>query len=170
MTEEAQSLGYRPCVGIMVINRDGKVWVGLRADMPDEPEGPGEWWQMPQGGIDAGEDPRTAALRELGEETGIRSVEVIGESSRWFTYDLPPDLIGRAWAGRWRGQKQKWYAVRFLGTEDEIDIAPAEGHDPEFRQWKWVPVGELISAVVPFKREVYQAVVAELAPLARPGR
>jgi putative (di)nucleoside polyphosphate hydrolase len=168
MTEEAQSLRYRPCVGIMVINREGYVWVGLRADMPNEPEGPGQWWQMPQGGIDAGEDPRTAALRELREETGIRSVEVIGETSGWLTYDLPTELQGKAWGGRWRGQKQKWYAVRFLGSDDEVDITPPPGHNPEFSQWKWTPVTDLVSTVVPFKREVYRAVVAELAPLARP--
>jgi putative (di)nucleoside polyphosphate hydrolase len=153
----------------MVISRDGLIWVGRRADIPDEPEGPGQWWQMPQGGIDGCEDPRAAALRELEEETGIHTVEVIGELSRWLTYDLPPELVGKAWGGRWRGQKQKWYAVRFLGTDDEIDIAPAEGHTPEFDAWRWVPINELVASVVPFKREVYRAVVEEFAPLAHPA-
>jgi len=168
MTTDPTEPAYRPCVGIMVINRSGLVWVGLRADMPNEPEGPGQWWQMPQGGIDRDENPRAAALRELYEETRIRSVAVIGESSLWHTYDLPPDLVGKAWGGRWRGQKQKWYAVRFLGNDDEIDIAPEPGHDPEFQQWKWVPTTELVSSVVLFKREVYRAVVDEFAPLAHP--
>ena len=109
-------LGYRPCVGIMLINAQGLVWIGCRADTKNEAEGRGAWWQMPQGGIDANEDPRKAALRELFEETGIRSAEVIAEHPDWINYDLPRDLVGKAWGGRYRGQTQKWFAMRFLGA------------------------------------------------------
>ena len=160
-------LPFRPCVGVMVINPAGLVWVGRRADMPGEAEGPGHWWQMPQGGIDEGEDPRRAALRELYEETGMRSVEVIGETRDWLAYDLPPELVGVAWGGRYRGQRQKWFAVRFTGPESEIDIGPRPGHTVEFEAWQWSPPGELVDRIVPFKREVYRRVVAELGPLAR---
>ena len=153
MTKETSGLPYRPCVGLMILNRDGLVWVGRRADMPGEPEGPGEWWQMPQGGIDEGEVPRTAALRELREETSIRSVDIIGEMADWVYYDLPPALQGKAWGGRYRGQKQKWFAVRFIGHETEIDISPEPGHKAEFMAWKWVPVMNLMDLIVPFKRE-----------------
>ena len=161
------TLPYRPCVGIMVVNGAGLVWVGRRADMPGEAEGAGQWWQMPQGGIDEGEDPGEAARREVLEETGMRSLAPLGESAGWLTYDLPPELIGIAWGGRFRGQRQKWFALRFTGEDSEIDIAPQHGH-AEFEAWKWVPVCELIDSIVPFKREVYRAVVAELGPLAVP--
>ena len=163
------SLPYRPCVGIMVVNESGLVWVGRRADMPGEAEGSGQWWQMPQGGIDEGEDPLEAARREVFEETGMRSLTPLGESSGWLAYDLPPELVGIAWGGRYRGQRQKWYAMRFTGAEREIDIAPQNGH-AEFEAWKWVAPSELIDSIVPFKREVYRAVVAELGPLAVPVR
>jgi putative (di)nucleoside polyphosphate hydrolase len=162
--------GYRPCAGIMVLNRDGHVWIGRRADAPGEPEGPGTWWQMPQGGIDEKEDPRTAALRELREETGIRSVEIIAELPGCLYYDLPPHLVGKAWGGRWRGQKQKWFLMRFLGSDEEVNITPAAGHHIEFDTWRWAPVSELIDLIVPFKREVYRAVIAAFAPLATPIR
>jgi putative (di)nucleoside polyphosphate hydrolase len=158
---------YRPCVGIMVLNRAGRVWIGRRHDAPAEPEGPGAWWQMPQGGVDASEDPAVAALRELDEETGIRSVTLIAESADWYTYDLPPDLRANAWSGRYRGQKQKWFAARFAGSDDEIALV-RPGHKPEFDAWRWAPVGELIGLVVPFKREVYERVIAEFAPLVGP--
>jgi putative (di)nucleoside polyphosphate hydrolase len=158
---------YRPCVGIMVLNRAGRVWIGRRHDAPAEPEGPGAWWQMPQGGVDASEDPAVAALRELDEETGIRSVTLIAESAGWYTYDLPPDLRANAWSGRYRGQKQKWFAARFTGSDDEIALV-RPGHKPEFDAWRWAPVGELIGLVVPFKREVYERVIAEFAPLVGP--
>jgi putative (di)nucleoside polyphosphate hydrolase len=164
------SLPYRPCAGQMVINRDGLVWVGCRADAKNEAEGRGEWWQMPQGGIDDGEDPAAAALRELFEETGIRSVKLIAEHSGWVNYDLPPDLIGKAWRGKYRGQKQKWFAYRFHGDESEINIEPAAGLEAEFVAWRWAPVGELLDLIVPFKRDVYRAVLAEFAPLAFPLR
>lgn len=169
MTKAAgQSLPYRPCVGIMIVNRAGLVWVGRRADSKTEAEGHGNWWQMPQGGIDEGEDPRDAAHREVFEETGIRSIEIIGESRGWHTYDLPPDLVGRAWKGRYRGQRQKWFVARFLGDDSEVDIAP-EDHDIEFEAWRWAPPEDLIRLIIPFKREVYAAVIAELGSLATPG-
>ena len=161
-------LPYRPCVGVMAINRSGLVWVGRRADMPGEAEGPGQWWQMPQGGIEADEDPQAAGLRELVEETGMRSVEVIGRTRDWVTYDLPPELVGVAWGGRYRGQRQLWFAVRFLGPDSEIDIALASHATPEFEAWKWSPVAGLSAGIVPFKRGVYTQVVAELGPLAVP--
>jgi putative (di)nucleoside polyphosphate hydrolase len=161
-------LPYRPCVGIMVLNRAGEVWIGRRADAPGEPEGPGTWWQMPQGGIDAGEDVIAAARRELREETGICSVEVLAETEQWFTYDLPGQLVGKAWGGRYRGQRQKWVAMRFLGEEREISITPPAGHPPEFDRWRWVPIGELLDRIVPFKRDVYREVVAAFRPLAVP--
>lgn len=124
--------GYRPCVGIMVLNRDGLVWIGQRSDAPGDAEGRGAWWQMPQGGIDHGEDPERAALRELYEETGMRTVEVVARIPSWLTYDLPPELQGKAWGGRYRGQKQRWFLVRFTGSDDEINIAPGSGHEREF--------------------------------------
>ena len=122
----------------MVINREGLVWVGRRADIPSDAEGRGTWWQMPQGGIDPGEDPATAALRELFEETAIVSAEQIGETSKWLTYDLPDHLIGVAWGGKYRGQKQKWFAFRFTGDDSEINIVPPKG-EPEFVAWRWAP-------------------------------
>jgi putative (di)nucleoside polyphosphate hydrolase len=167
MTSDAlEELPYRPCVGAMVLNGDGFVFLGHRADGPEEPEGPGTWWQMPQGGIDEGEDPREAVLRELYEETGIRSVSIIAETPGWLLYDLPPELQGKAWGGRYRGQKQKWFAMRFTGDEAEIDVChPPGGHTSEFNEWKWVPVGDVPRLVVPFKRYVYERIVEEFADL-----
>jgi putative (di)nucleoside polyphosphate hydrolase len=161
-------LPYRPCVGIMVLNRAGRVWVGRRAGSKNEAEGHGLWWQMPQGGIDPGEDPRAAAVRELFEETGMRTVTIVAESRDWHTYDLPPHLIGKAWGGRYRGQRQKWFLLRFRGDDAEINITPADGHEIEFDAWRWAEAGELLSLIIPFKREVYGAVLGEFASLAVP--
>lgn len=166
---DREALPYRPCVGQMVINRQGLVWLGCRADARGDAEGRGTWWQMPQGGIDAGEDPEAAARRELFEETQIRSVALIGEHPDWVHYDLPAALIGKAWGGRYRGQKQKWFAFRFTGDDSEISILPPPGHDAEFMAWRWAPVDELMALVVPFKREVYRQVLDRFASLATPG-
>ncbi|MEZ5898589.1 MAG: RNA pyrophosphohydrolase [Hyphomicrobiaceae bacterium] len=165
---DPSKLGYRPCVGIMVINREGLVWIGCRADAQNDAEGRGAWWQMPQGGIDEQEDPKAAALRELYEETGIRSVSLIAERDSWINYDLPPDLLGKAWGGRYRGQKQKWFAFRFTGHDSEINIVPPDPDSIEFIAWKWAPVAEVHALIVPFKRSVYDAVLADFESLAKP--
>jgi putative (di)nucleoside polyphosphate hydrolase len=161
--------GYRPCVGIMVLNSAGLVWIGQRSDAPGDAEGRGLWWQMPQGGIDDGEDPERAALRELFEETGMKSVEVMASIASWLTYDLPPELQGKAWGGRYRGQKQRWFLMRFKGPDREINILPGPGHEREFDSWRWAPAGEILELIVPFKRTVYATVIAEFGPLARPA-
>ena len=158
-----EDLPYRPCVGMAVLNRQGRVLIGRRTDGPEQVDQV-HVWQMPQGGIDEGEDPYPAALRELYEETNIRSVEQLGEIAEWLDYDLPRELVGRAWKGRYRGQKQKWFAFRFAGDEREIDILhPAGGHEPEFVEWRWEPMANLPSLVVPFKRTVYERVVREFS-------
>jgi putative (di)nucleoside polyphosphate hydrolase len=148
---------YRPCVGIMLINRQGLVWIGRRFEKQND-EGVGKWWQMPQGGIDGNEDPKLAAIRELEEETAVTSVRVIAEAPGWFTYDLPEHLIGKSWGGRYRGQKQKWFAMEFLGEDREINLAPP-GHKQEFDEWRWAPMDEILDIIVPFKREVYAQVI-----------
>src|SRR5262245_4158501 len=158
------TLSYRPCVGIMVLNAAGGIWIGRRFDAPQEPEGPGTWWQMPQGGIDPEEDAQAAALRELYEETGMRSVSLLAESPRWLSYDLPEPLRPRAWGGRYRGQRQKWFAVRFFGADAEIALA-RPGQTIEFDAWRWAEPSELVGLVVPFKRAVYAQVLHDFADL-----
>ncbi|MCC6918064.1 MAG: RNA pyrophosphohydrolase [Alphaproteobacteria bacterium] len=159
-------LPYRPCVGAMVLNRAGQVFIGRRTNSPEHIDAT-HVWQMPQGGIDDGEDPFPAVLRELREETNIRSVVKIGEIADWLSYDLPPEIVGQAWKGRYRGQKQKWFCLRFTGDEAEIDIRhPAGGHNPEFVEWRWEPVGNLPNLIIPFKRPVYERVVEEFRRLA----
>jgi putative (di)nucleoside polyphosphate hydrolase len=158
-----ESLPYRPCVGIVVLNRAGLAFIGRRIEGPEHVDAT-HAWQMPQGGIDPGEEPRTAAARELGEETNISSVEWLGEVADWLNYDIPRDIIGLAWQGRYRGQTQKWFAVRFIGNENEIDVAhPAGAHQPEFSAWRWEPLQNVPDLVVPFKRQVYERVVKEFA-------
>jgi putative (di)nucleoside polyphosphate hydrolase len=150
------SLPYRPCAGMMLLNARGEIFVGKRIDQTVEA------WQMPQGGIDEGEDPAVAALRELEEEIGTRNVEIVGEYPGWLNYDLPDHLIGLKWDGRYRGQTQKWFAMRFLGDDREIDLRTR--HE-EFSEWKWVGADQLLKMIVPFKRPIYELVFAEFAGL-----
>ena len=162
-----ESLPYRPCAGMMVINRAGLVFIGRRNSGPEHIDMKNDW-QMPQGGIDEGEDAYKAALRELYEETNIRSVEKLAEIAGWLHYDIPQELATNAWGGKYRGQKQKWYALRFTGRDSEIDIEnPGGGHDPEFVDWRWEKMSALPDIVVPFKRQTYQRLVKEFAKFAR---
>lgn len=160
-TISADALPYRPCVGIMVLNPEGRVWMGRRIMVPNgEMEGASQLWQMPQGGIDEGENPAAAALRELYEETGMRTVSLLAEAPEWINYDLPAHLVGIALKGKYRGQTQKWFAYRFEGDESEIAINPPPGgHEAEFDAWDWKEMEELPELIVPFKREVYRQVV-----------
>lgn len=149
----------------MLVNPNGLVFVGRRTDRQDATEGEGDWWQMPQGGIDAGEEPEKAARRELYEETGVTSAAIIAESRDWYRYDLPSDLVGIAWKGRYCGQRQKWFVARFEGPESEIDLDGRPEHDAEFDAWQWVELQTLPGLIVPFKREVYSQLVNEFAPV-----
>jgi putative (di)nucleoside polyphosphate hydrolase len=157
---------YRLCAGLMVLNRAGHAFIGRRIGGPEHVDNT-HIWQLPQGGIDPGEDPWPAALRELREETNMTSVQRLGEIAEWLTYDIPAEIAGHAWSGSYRGQKQKWFALRFTGDESEIDVEhPAGGHEPEFVVWRWEPLQNLPALVVPFKRVVYERVVAEFQHLA----
>ena len=154
--EEIARLPYRPCVGVMLMNAESDVFVGQRRDRFTEA------WQMPQGGVDKGEAARDAALRELWEETGVTAdlVEIVAETRDWLTYDLPHDIVPQIWKGRYRGQEQKWFLMRFLGTDDQVNIATEH---PEFSTWRWQPADRLVEAIVPFKRAVYERVLEEFA-------
>jgi putative (di)nucleoside polyphosphate hydrolase len=165
---DPETLPYRPCVGIMVLNRAGLVWAGRRIALADsEMAGTDRLWQMPQGGIDPGEEAEPAAKRELYEETGMRSVSLLEEAPGWIDYDLPPHLVGIALKGRYRGQRQKWFAFRFEGDESEISINPPPGgHEAEFDAWEWKKMEALPGLIVPFKRRVYEDVVAAFRHLA----
>ena len=149
---DPESLPYRPCVGVVLIDARGLVFAGQRIDSPSPA------WQMPQGGIDEGEKPRDAAYRELWEETGITrdKVEFVAKTHGWVTYDLPPELLGKVWGGKYRGQKQKWFLFRFTGHDSDIRIATDH---PEFSTWRWITADELLDSIVPFKRAVYEKVI-----------
>lgn len=154
----APDSNYRPCVGVMLFNREGQVFVAKRIDTEENA------WQMPQGGIDPGETPAQAAVRELREEIGTDNAEMIAECPGWLSYDLPADLRSKLWGGRFRGQTQKWFAFKFLGEDAEIDL---DAHTPEFTEWRWAPIEDLPGLIVEFKRYVYDQVVAEFRHLAK---
>ncbi len=152
MSVDPETLPYRPCVGVVLINDQGLIFAGQRIDNPAPA------WQMPQGGIDEGEKPRAAALRELWEETGVTEdlVEFVAKTHDWVTYDLPPELLGKVWDGKYRGQKQKWFLFRFRGRDDQVRI---DTDHPEFDKWRWIGADEMVTSIVPFKRAVYEEVV-----------
>lgn len=156
--EDIAKLPYRPCVGIMLTNADGAIFVGQRLDRDTDA------WQMPQGGVDPGEDSETAALRELEEETGITTelVTITAQSKGEIPYDLPHELVPKLWKGRYRGQAQRWFLMRFNGRDAQVDI---QTKVPEFAAWKWLPADQLVDAIVPFKKEVYRKVMAEFQDL-----
>lgn len=153
-------LPYRRGVGALLFNAQGEVLVARRIDTP------GDAWQLPQGGVDRDEKPRQALFRELEEEIGTRNAVVIGKSRRWYRYDLPDAVAGKVWGGKYRGQKQRWFALRFLGKDSDIDLAAS--HSPEFDAWRWTPLESIPALAVSFKRDLYSALVAEFLPLAMP--
>ncbi len=161
-------LPYRPCVGIMLFNSQGKAWIGERLGGLEVRPGVAAW-QMPQGGIDPGEAPQDAAYRELFEETSVRTISIAAQSRDWLKYDLPRDLLGRALKGKYKGQKQKWFLARFEGDESEIDVlSPGDGTEKaEFSDWKWVEIDEIVGLIVPFKRNVYESLTTEFGPIIR---
>lgn len=152
---ETAALPYRPCAGIMLLNKHNAIFVGERLDGQDS-----GIWQMPQGGIDPGEEPASAAMREMEEEIGTRNAEIIAETPDWLTYDLPADLRGKVWRGRYRGQKQKWFLLRFLGTDAEINL---QTEHPEFSAWKWTDTDALVAEVIAFKQDIYRQVRSAFA-------
>ncbi len=153
-----EDLPYRPGVGLLLFNQDGLVFAARRIDTEQEA------WQLPQGGIDDEETPVQAAMRELEEETSVTQAEIVAESGEWLTYDLPAELVGKVWKGRYRGQTQKWFALRFTGRDEDINIATEH---PEFCEWRWMHLADLAERIVPFKRDLYRRIVAEFAHLAR---
>lgn len=158
-SSDAKRLPLRACVGLALFNREGRVFIGRRIDRLVES------WQMPQGGIDPGETPQIAAFRELREEIGTDKAEIIATHDAWISYELPGHLVGRVWRGRYRGQRQKWLALRFTGEDRDINVATAE---PEFDEWRWAPLASLPDLIVPFKRDVYETVVRAFQHLATP--
>jgi putative (di)nucleoside polyphosphate hydrolase len=163
-----EDLPYRPCVGVMVLNAAGLAFIGRRKGGAEHVDATHEW-QMPQGGIDEGEDAYEAALRELYEETSIRSVQKLAGIDEWLTYDIPPTIGAKAWKGKYRGQQQKWFALRFTGNDKEIDVRTPGGgeHKPEFLEWRWEPVKNLTELIIPFKRKIYERVVHEFSRYAK---
>jgi putative (di)nucleoside polyphosphate hydrolase len=168
---DLKQLPYRPCVGVMLINQKGLVFVGRRLGGPEHVDDTHSW-QMPQGGVDKDEDTYKAALRELYEETSVKSVDRLGESKGWLKYDIPRAVVGKAWKGKYCGQKQKWYAMRFTGKDAEIDVKKPGGgkHKPEFAEWRWEKAERLPELIIPFKRDVYVQVLEELGKFAKPAK
>lgn len=154
------SLPYRDCVGMMILNRQGLIFVGRRLDAAMKA------WQMPQGGINEGEEPEAAALRELEEEIGTANVRILAQTDDWLSYDLPGDLVGKVWNGKYRGQRQRWFVMRFLGQDSEFLL---ETEHPEFCDWKWIPIEQLDRDVIPFKRQLYNELKNRFQNLAIPG-